>query len=86
MSTDTGSTPHVKITLADIWHELQLVRAEVADMKAANHTADLRADVADHEARIRSLEKWVWRAAGLAAAVGLLGGGVLGDIVGKLGG
>lgn len=31
---------------------------------------DLAKDVEDHETRIRGLEKWVWRASGIAALVG----------------
>ncbi|WP_326700192.1 hypothetical protein OG909_24660 [Streptomyces sp. NBC_01754] len=41
-----------------------------------DETKDIRADVADHETRIRSLEATVWRAAGGAAALGA-GSGVL---------
>ncbi|MEV0494662.1 hypothetical protein [Streptomyces atratus] len=40
-------------------------------------TKDIRGDVADHEARLRTLEGTVWRAAGGAAVLGA-GAGVLG--------
>jgi hypothetical protein len=53
------------------------------DVALALHGADireLRSDSADHEARIRSLERKVWIAAGFAAAVG----GVIGNLAPSL--
>ena len=63
--------PHVKITLHDIYGALLGVQADVAEIKGQSQS------VADHETRIRSLEKWVWGAAGL----GTVGGAALGQII-----
>lgn len=59
-------TPYVKVSLDLIYTELMTVKSDVGEMKAASTVAT----VADHEGRIRALEKWVWRAAGVAAAGG----------------
>lgn len=40
----------------------------------------------DHEGRIRSLEKLVWRASGAATVIGALGGGLIGYLTKYLGG
>ncbi|MEU8704218.1 hypothetical protein [Streptomyces sp. NPDC048565] len=45
-------------------------RIELKLDEVLNETKDIRGDVADHEARLRSLEATVWRAAGGAAAIG----------------
>ncbi|WP_121189586.1 hypothetical protein [Microbacterium sp. AG790] len=46
------------ITLREVYDLVLEVRGDVATLK----TTELKADVDDHESRIRSLEKWVWRA------------------------
>lgn len=43
---------------------------------------EVRRDVADHETRIRGLEKAIWRAAGAAAVIGA-GAGVAVQLLGK---
>ncbi|GAA1147837.1 hypothetical protein GCM10009651_35710 [Microbacterium natoriense] len=60
------SAPYVKVSLDLIYTELMAVKADVAEMKAASTAAI----VADHEGRIRTLEKWVWGASGIAAVGG----------------
>jgi hypothetical protein len=37
---------------------------------------------ADHETRIRSLEKWIWGAAGVAGVAGATGASVIGKLAG----
>lgn len=56
----------VLITVDRIYSELQAVHGEVRDMRGEVK------DIADHENRLRSLERKVWIAAGVAA--GLTGG------------
>lgn len=72
--TDTSAVsidPHVKITLHDIYGALLGVQADVAEIKSTSRS------ITDHETRIRSLEKWVWGAAGLGAG----GGAALSQII-----
>lgn len=68
--------PHVKVTLStiyDIQQEHGKVLVEIKDT-----LKDLVDESADHEVRIRTLERKVWTAAGWAAALSALGGaGVL---------
>lgn len=63
------------ITGKDIWDSLQGVRESVDRL----HTdlAGVPAQLADHELRIRALEKRVWLAAGFAAGAGGTVGGLL---------
>lgn len=75
---DTSSIPidpHVKITLHDIYGALLGVQADVAEIKGDSKS------IVDHETRIRSLEKWVWGAAGLAALAGAATGPILAAIL-----
>ena len=37
----------------------------------------------DHEARIRSLEKWQWKATGIVTAIGAFAGSIAGIFAGK---
>jgi hypothetical protein len=37
----------------------------------------------DHEDRIRSLEKWQWKATGIASALSAFGGGLAGIFLGR---
>lgn len=64
------------VTLREVYDLVLSVKQEVA----GQNVPDIRIDVADHEARIRSLEKWVWRASGFAA----LGGAGLSLVVQEL--
>lgn len=56
----------VVITMDSIYAELRAVHDEVRDMRGEVK------DIADHESRLRSLERKVWIAAGVSA--GLSGG------------
>lgn len=60
--------PGVVVSMDQIYAELQAVHGEVRDMR--NEVKD----IADHENRLRSLERKVWLAAGAAAA---LSGGIV---------
>ncbi|MCM3778995.1 hypothetical protein [Microbacterium hydrocarbonoxydans] len=76
-----GDSPAV-ITLREVYDIVQEMRQEVALLK----TTELTKDVDDHETRLRSLEKWVWRAGGIAAAIGAAGGAVVSQVFTALGG
>lgn len=65
------------ITLREVY-DLTLAVKQRLD---AQNIAGLERDVEDHEKRIRELEKWIWRASGLAA----LGGAGLGQVLGWIG-
>ena len=54
------------ITLREVYDEVMAVKATLS----TQNVGALQRDVDDHEARIRNLEKWVWRASGLAALAG----------------
>ena len=75
-----GDSPAI-ITIREVYDLVLEVRQEVALLK----TTELTKDVDDHEARIRSLEKWVWRAGGIAAAIGAAGGAVASQVIAALG-
>lgn len=65
----------VVITLAQIYSEMQQMHTEVRDMRS-----DLKAavsDTADHEMRLRALERRVWFASGIAAVMGAGGSELL---------
>lgn len=61
----------VEITLRDVWMALQEVKSSVHGVPAAQH---------DHETRLRALERRVWWASGIAAAVGAIGTNLLDKI------
>lgn len=54
------------VTQREVYDLVLTVKQEVS----MQNVPDIRNDVTDHEARIRALEKWVWRASGLAALAG----------------
>lgn len=54
------------VTLKTVYDEV----VNVKDTLNGANIPDIKADVSDHEYRIRELEKWVWRASGLAALAG----------------
>ncbi len=68
----------------------RLIRVEtkldtVIESKTTDH-AELVKDIADHEARLRLLEKMWWRTAGVASGIGALvgvGAGVVTKLVGQ---
>ena len=47
---------------------------ESATKAFATANTDIKDDVRDHEARIRLLERMIWKAAGAAAFIGVVGG------------
>lgn len=59
-----------EVTLDEVYRLLIEVREDVITLKATNSAKT----VDDHEARIRSLEKWIWRASGISAVAGGLVG------------
>ena len=61
---DTHSNPIV--TLKTLYDEV----VNLKDTLNGANIPDIKADVRDHEYRIRELERWVWRASGLAALAG----------------
>lgn len=65
-------TPPAEISLREVYDLLVAVRDDVTALKASG-TAKA---VADHEDRIRSLERKVWIAAGAAAVIGGLFGNI----------
>lgn len=75
--TSPTPVPGVTITLDTIYAELMALRAEVARIAVD----DLKADVKDHENRLRELEKWVWR----AGAIGVVGGAGVGQLLNLIG-
>lgn len=62
----------VIITPTQMYSEIQSANAKIDHLTAIIDPAmqDMRHDVADHETRIRTLEMWRWKAAGVGAAVG----------------
>ena len=63
-----GSEPSVRIKLSDIYRELLEIKRTVAPIPG------LVEDNTDHEKRIRSLERFSWKAAGaLTLAAGSVG-------------
>jgi hypothetical protein len=52
--------------------ELEMARREGASQGALQDTADDRQTHADHEERLRSLERTVWKTSGLAAGISVL--------------
>lgn len=80
------------IGLRDVYAAVQALRDELADMRgelrtlaarqqgaaerADDREASTRATLADHEGRLRSLERRAWILAGGAAAAGVAGGGL----------
>lgn len=61
-----------EITLREVFDLLTEVRDDVQALKSS--MTDVRGDVADHETRIRGLERAIWKAMGFAAAIGASGG------------
>lgn len=75
MADDQTNAGAIALTITgkDIWDKLVKIESEVSGTPAI---------VADHEIRIRSLERRVWLAAGFAAALGGGAGGALTKILG----
>jgi hypothetical protein len=67
-----GPDPGIYITTTQMYQELRQVHDEVKGIRSDLRT--LMEDRADHEARIRALERRVWTASGMATVLGALGG------------
>lgn len=66
---------NAEITLREVYDLMVEVRDDVTSLKAV--MTDTKTDVADHESRIRILEKLVWKVAGAATILGaVIGFGV----------
>lgn len=96
MSSDYDDAREFKITTKEVWRDMQEfrneTREEASEVRQLLSKIDAKLDVAlvsvehsskavaDHEARIRVIEKAVWRAAGAAAFLG----GIAGIIVNQI--
>lgn len=74
--------PTVKITLSATYSKLdrleRTVQADFNEVKLALQEVQLTLKAfADHERRIRTLEEWRWKQAGIAALVGALPSSIL---------
>lgn len=69
---ETKPVPQV-VTLKDVYLMVQ----ELTKTVASQNYSSLERTINDHEVRIRELEKWIWRASGLAA----LGGAAISQLV-----
>lgn len=68
-----------QVTLADLFRVLSAIQGDLAKMATRLEVIDTRnkgADEksADHETRIRALEAFRWKLAGIAVVIGILGG------------
>lgn len=84
MNTDPGvhvTTAQIYSKLLEMELELKGLPAKVEDHEARIRILEGRPVSADHELRIRSLEKSRWLAAGFAAAIGGSAGGVLSQLL-----
>ena len=70
--------PHGAITSADLYRKMEDLRVNVtvALEKLANHAAE----VSDHEARLRGLERFASKLMGGAVTAGILAGAVSGVV------
>lgn len=78
--------PGVYISSAQMYQEMRslhdvVTRVETKLDAFTTTAANLGQDIADHESRLRVLEKTVWRAAGMATIVGA-GVGVAASLLG----
>jgi hypothetical protein len=85
-TTTTRVVPEgsVVITPAQMYTELRAVHDLVRDLKGVVDPAlsDIRGDVADHETRLRSVERRQWFATGIATFVSGGGGALLVKLLG----
>lgn len=88
--TPESSASEFKINTREVWKDLQELRNEVRTESALTRDMLLRIDgkldlvtvgvnsatstIADHEERIRQMEKTIWRTAGAAAFIGAAAG------------
>ena len=61
---DTDTAPIVN--LRTVYNEV----VKVKETLTSSNIPDMKTGIKDHENRIRELERWVWRASGLAALAG----------------
>ena len=87
----TPGTPVVAIGLEQVYATLLEVRDDVRDMK--KELGELSRDSQDHEQRIRDLEndrisngKLTGKLAGIAATLGVVGGGLFTFLLSQIGG
>lgn len=89
MSPETSAS-EFKINTREVWRDLQELRKEVREESALTQAMLLKIDgkidlfsigvqsatstIQDHEARIRQVEKTIWRTAGAAAIIGATAG------------
>ncbi len=66
MSVPPNTHPNPIVTLKTVYVEV----VNIKDVLNAANIPDIKANISDHEYRIRELEKWVWRASSLAALAG----------------
>jgi hypothetical protein len=79
--------PGVYISSAQMYQEMRslhdvVTRVETKIDGFTNQAQALGQDIADHETRLRVLEKTVWRAAGAAAVLGA-GAGIVASLLGR---
>lgn len=75
MGTPPPADPGVYISNARMYEEVRglattMTRVETKLDGLRDDNRDIRQDLADHESRLRTVEKALWRAAGAAAVVG----------------
>lgn len=66
----------VVVTPTDMYREIRDMHDELRALNSSINPAlqELRADVSDHESRIRTLERRVWQAAGAVGVVAVFAG------------
>lgn len=79
--------PGVYISSAQMYQEMRslhdvVTRVETKLDAFTTQAQNLTTDIADHESRLRVLEKTVWRAAGMATIVGA-GVGIAASLLGR---
>lgn len=84
----TNEIPAGAVTIADLFRVMTEMRNDVGNALTRLEVISNRNQIADelhrdHEARIRAIESWRWKAAGAATTAGILAGG-LGSWVGLI--
>lgn len=78
-NTDATIIPNI-VTTRDLYIKLD----KLEDTVAGYGLSGMKEQVTDHEYRIRELEKWVWRASGLAALAGAGISIIIQELVGRV--
>lgn len=71
-----------EISMREVYDLVLELRVEVHTHNARSEGAF--ADISDHELRIRGLERWIWRASGIAAALGAAAGAIVANVISTL--